>query len=172
MKCAKLIDDAAKRPNVAKFIVLLIMDLFWAHIVGSSYMCKGKLWFLVHNSCKTKVAELAVRVWIKKYVTRLQISMKNFLRAILIFRVIFLRAFLHAIVNLCSFCTSMAVIQSRHCLSQYLPYEVFSNMVLRLSASPYELLQVSTITMFHNDEYFGCRLVDESIIVLNDVCVA
>lgn len=64
------------------------------------------------------------------------------------------------------------MVEGRDCLRKNLPYEVFADRVLGLSASSDQLLQVSTIAIFHYYVDFGTLFVNYSVKVLDDVGVA
>ena len=77
----------------------------------------------------------------------------------------------HSVVNLGGLSPSMAVVKGADRLSEHFPNEVFSNVILWLSAPTNQLLKVSTITMFHNDKDFGLLLIYYSIIVFHNIRV-
>ena len=174
MESTQFIDDTPERPNVAQFVVFLIMNLFGAHVIWSTDMRECKLRLVVHHSGQTKVAEFAVRIAIQKYVSRLQVSMQYFLRQLAIIALInrplrIFRVFVCSIIYFCCFCSSMTMVQGRYSLSEYFPNEIFTYMILTLPAPPYELLQVATITIFHDNEDFSCSFVDQTVIIFHYV---
>lgn len=77
--------------------------------------------------------------------------------------------FICSIIDLGRLRPPVAMVQRRNRLRQHLPDEVLAYVVLRLPAPPYELLQISTITKLHDDEYFGFAFIYEPIIIFYNI---
>lgn len=75
MQRAELINNAAKRPNVTFFIVLLIVDLLRRHVVGRANMSECKLRFVVKHPRQSKVAQFDVTVQIEEDIARFEVAM-------------------------------------------------------------------------------------------------
>jgi len=174
----KLIDDASQWPNITFLIILLIINLLRTHIIWCTNMGKSKLGFVVHYSSQAEISKLDITVSIQEDVSRLQVSMEDFLRPIriaLINTLIVTRCWIlfliHSIVNLGGLSPPMAVVKGAHRLSEHLPNEIFSNVILWFSTPTNQLLKVSTIAMLHNNEDFGLLLIYDSIMVFDNVRV-
>jgi hypothetical protein len=94
---------------------------------------------------------------------------ENFLGQLRICERVFRAFFGCPVVYFGGLCSSMAVVQSGNCLCQHLPDEIFSDVVLGLTASADELLQVSTIAMLHNYENLCLRFIDKPVVIFYDV---
>ena len=84
----------------------------------------------------------------------------------------FALSLIYAVVDLISFCPSVAMVQCRNSLCEHFPNEVLADVVLGLSAPPDELLEVAAIAVLHYDEDLGSLLVYYSIVILHYVRVA
>ena len=81
---------------------------------------------MIHHSSEAKITKFAITVGVEEDITWFQVSMQNLLRKKLFWALVsFLRAFsiltgiliicvwfISSIINLCGFCSSMAVIKS------------------------------------------------------------
>lgn len=76
-KSCHLIDDTSCTPDVALFVVLLIVNLLWRHIVWGTDMSIGEDGVLIHDSGEPEITKLDVLALIQEDIPRLQISMKN-----------------------------------------------------------------------------------------------
>jgi len=174
----KLIDDAPQWPNITLLVILLIINLLGTHIIWCTNMGKSKLGFVIHYSSQAKISKLDITVSVQEDVPWLQVPMEDFLRHTRIAlintlivcgcRILFL---IHPIVNLGGLRPPMAVIKGAHRLSEHFPNEIFTNVILWFSTPTNQLLKVSTIAMFHNNEDFGFLLIYDSIMVFDNVRV-
>ena len=55
-----LVYDAAKGPDVALLVVLLLVYQLWTHIVGCANMSVSKHGVLIHDTGETEVAQFRV----------------------------------------------------------------------------------------------------------------
>ena len=62
MQSTQFINNTTQAPYITFFIVLLVMNLFWTHIIGSSNMRESKLALLIHNSSQPKIAQFYITV--------------------------------------------------------------------------------------------------------------
>ena len=161
-----LVDDAAKRPDVALFIVLLIVDLLWAHVVRCANVGLGKHGLLIHNSGEAEITQFSVSLTIEENVAGFEITVEDLLDAIL-----WLRWFSFTSVDWRRFLSSMAEGEGTGDLCQNLPYEFLAYEVIGLDAPFDYLLQVPALTVFHDDVDFEIALIDAPVVVAYDVRV-
>ena len=66
VKSSHFVDDASQRPYVTFVVVVLLVDLLWAHVVGSAHVgaCEHRL--LVHHSGKSEIADLGFLIAAKE----------------------------------------------------------------------------------------------------------
>ena len=55
-----LVSQAPERPNITLFVVLLVVDLFWAHVVGCADVCLGVNGVTVKDARQAKVTQLDI----------------------------------------------------------------------------------------------------------------
>lgn len=79
--------------------------------------------------------------------------------------------FIRAIVDFRGLGPPMTMIKCAHRLRQHLPYEIFTDIILRFSTPSYELLQIAAVAMLHDYKYFSFMFINNSIVVLNDIRV-
>ena len=126
-------------------------------------MGEGELALVIHDPRQPKVAQLDIAIGIQEDVARLEVSMQDLLREIA------LAILADSVVDLRCLCSPMTMIESRDCLSEDLPNEVFTDEVLRLPAPSDELLEVTAITVFHDDVDLGLLLVYQAVHVSHDM---
>lgn len=109
---------------------------------------------MVHSSCQTEVPYLHVAVGVQEDVARLEVSVKDFCRALAL-----------------TF-APMAVVEPLRDLSQNLPDHVLRNVLLLLSAAPDYLSEVPLLAVLHYDVDLLILLVNDAIVVADNVRVA
>ena len=167
MKSTHLVYDASEWPNIAFFIVFLVMYLFGAHIIWRTNMCKRKLRLLAHHTRQTKVSQLNILISVQENVTGLEITMKNLLGALVSLRL--LGILVHAIINFCAVSSTMTMKKCGNRLRKNLPNKWFTYRFLGLSTPSDHLLEVSAIAVLHDDVNLCFLFVNGSIDVFNDM---
>ena len=143
------------------------MDLFRAHIIWCTNMCKRKLWFLAHYTCQTKVSQLNILICVQENISGLKITMKNFLWALVSLRLCGI--LVHAIIDFCAVSPTMTMKKCGDRLRKHLPNEGFTYRFLGLSTPSDHLLEVSAIAVLHDDVYLCFLFVNRPIDVFNDM---
>lgn len=82
MQGAQFVYYAPKRPNVALFVVFLVVNLLRRHVVRGANVREGELRLVVEHSGQTEVAQFDVAVQVKENVARFQIPVQDLLRHI------------------------------------------------------------------------------------------
>ena len=148
-KCREFIEDTACRPNIALFVVFLVLNLFRGHVVRGAHMSICENGFISHESRKSKVTQLHVPASIEKHITRLEIPMEHTATLLL----------------------AMAGVKRRGDLSDDLPNFVLRDVLL----VPFELLDelshVPALAVLHYDEDLGLLLINNAIVVPDNVRV-
>ena len=148
-QCCDLVDDAAQRPDIALLVILLVIDLFWAHVVGRADVRVGEDRLVPHDARKAKVSQLHVVVCVEEYIAGLQITMEDF-----------------------AFLPSVARMQSLQDLAENGPDHVLGQVRLLLATRPDHRRNVTALAVLHHDEYLGVVSVYDSVVVPHDVGMA
>ena len=169
-ECGHLVDEAAKGPDVALFVVLLFVDLLRTHVVGGADVGLGVHRAVVHDPGEAKVAQLCVLVLVQKDVARFDVAVQDFLRTALLLNVLRLILKL-APVDRRRLRPAMAEVKARDDLGQDFPDEVLLDVFVGAEAALDDLLKVSAAAIFHDDVEFEVALVDASVVVAHNVGV-
>ena len=145
-----LIDETAQWPDVTFLVILLFVDLLWAHVVGRAYVGLRIHWALIEHSCKAKVSQLGIRLSVEKDVAWLQIAVQDALWSCHLYIAV-LRLSCLSSVDLGRLLPSMAEVQSRDDLRKDAPNERLFKMLFRSLAAFDQVLQVTALTILHHD---------------------
>ena len=67
---SNFVDNATQRPYITLFIIFLVRNLLWAHIVWRADMSVGKDGLGTHDSRQAEIAQLHVVVGVEEDITR------------------------------------------------------------------------------------------------------
>jgi hypothetical protein len=129
-----LVDDAAERPNVTFFVILLLLYLLRAHIIRGADVSHREHRLLVEDPGKAEVSQLRVLMLVQKDVAWLQVSMEDLLWAFRLGRVGVTP------VNLSGLLSPVAKVKSTDNLRKNLPDEFLANEIVGLDAALYHFL--------------------------------
>ena len=59
-KTSHLIHETAKRPNITLLVILLLVNLLWAHVVGRAHVCVRVHAALIEDARQAKVTQLGI----------------------------------------------------------------------------------------------------------------
>lgn len=123
-------------------IVLKICYLLRTHIVWGSHMSRCKNRFFIHLSRKSKISNFNIRIFIKKHISRFEISMKNsrtFFRRIMTIR--------QSVRNLCN---------------NFPKQRLFNQLIVSFLLFN-ETSKVASLTVLHQNVNFLIVLINNSV---------
>lgn len=123
-----LIQDAACGPNVCLFIIAMLVNLLWRHVVRSANVRLSILRLSTQNSGKTEIPKLDIIIAVEENIPRFNVSVQNFPQCLMI----------------------VTFLQRQYDLHEYLPYDILRHKVLLILALLDQLCHVSIFTVLHN----------------------
>jgi len=136
-----------KRPNIALFIITLLVALLRTHVEWATDVCFSKLTLTRNRLRKSEVSKLDVLLLVKEYIWWLNISVQYKLSILALFQIWLLLI------------TPMTFKKRESRLHKYFPYEIFVYCLLFLFAFIDKLSEITTFTVLHDDIKCGVLFI-------------